>query len=307
MSLFHCRLHPIAARGRACYSFFSNKAGGRRSFSAPKPPKSVGSPTTTSKDPSPSSETSSGDGLNTNTTCSSPGASPSNPAADHKIMQVSDQPSSSSSKPSSSHDSSDAQKIAGTTSELSPAPAFPLYHPPIDSKGFKLHQFFSLHRPLLLVSHPTSTLFDQPASLPPTNPFASLFSTTDPDTSGPPVLPATIDNPPEASPEADADAARHLARALVMNRVSGTVEWEATLRRLGIDVSLEEDRAVSKVQCDKEWKDIMMESTKRKRRSKMKKHKYVAAFGSMLLCLTENDLVVHQVEETAPGDTLTTA
>jgi queuine/archaeosine tRNA-ribosyltransferase len=67
-----------------------------------------------------------------------------------------------------------------------------------------------------------------------------------------------------------------------MNRVSGTIEWEATLRRLGIDVNLEEDRAVSMEQCEKEWEDIMMESTRRKRRSKMKKHKYASQFSPLL-------------------------
>lgn len=78
----------------------------------------------------------------------------------------------------------------------------------------------------------------------------------------------TIDDPPEASPEADADTARQLSRALVVNRVGNSVDWEAALQRLGLDV---QDSAFM---MDIGDSGIALDSTKRKRRKKMKKHKY---------------------------------
>lgn len=59
----------------------------------------------------------------------------------------------------------------------------------------------------------------------------------------------------------------------MMNRAGGVVDWENTLRRLGLDVEEEAERVGSKVQMEKEWQDVLMDSTKRKRRKKMKKHK----------------------------------
>jgi hypothetical protein len=87
------------------------------------------------------------------------------------------------------------------------------------------------------------------------------------------LLPGGLDDPPEASPEADADAARQLVHALVVNRAGGTTAWEHTLRWLGLDVGLEDGRVGLKEQLAREWEDVMMDSTKRKRRRKMKKHK----------------------------------
>ena len=90
-----------------------------------------------------------------------------------------------------------------------------------------------------------------------------------------------LEDPPEATPEADADAARLLNRALVVNRLGGTVSWEETLAKLGVV----EERASSAemgmgardvVNVDVSMMnafDAYMDSTKRKRRSKMKKHK----------------------------------
>ena len=83
---------------------------------------------------------------------------------------------------------------------------------------------------------------------------------------------ATIDDPPEASPESDADAARQLARAMVVNKVGAALSWEQTLRRLGLDESAGRREEVSLAQAEF---DALMDSTKRKRRKKMKKHKYV--------------------------------
>jgi len=76
----------------------------------------------------------------------------------------------------------------------------------------------------------------------------------------------TLEDPPETTPEADADTARLLARTLAMNAVSSAVSWEATLRRLGLNLS--EDATLG-------GPSIELDSTKRKRRTKMKKHKCV--------------------------------
>lgn len=73
--------------------------------------------------------------------------------------------------------------------------------------------------------------------------------------------------------DADAEAARQLTRALTMAKAGATVSWEDTLKHLGLDVSKEVDRVALKKQLDKDWEDVLMDSTKRKRRKKMKKHK----------------------------------
>jgi len=81
-------------------------------------------------------------------------------------------------------------------------------------------------------------------------------------------------SPPEASfADADAEAARHLTRALTMTKAAATVSWEGTLKKLGVDVSKEAERVNLQQQFDKDWEDVMLDSTKRKRRKKMKKHK----------------------------------
>lgn len=88
-----------------------------------------------------------------------------------------------------------------------------------------------------------------------------------------------MEDPPEATPEADADAARLLNRALVVNRLGGTASWEDTLARLGIA-----EERMSLAEMGMEARNVVdmsttsgfgayMDSTKRKRKKKMKKHK----------------------------------
>lgn len=155
-------------------------------------------------------------------------------------------------------------------------------HPPINPHDLKLHQFFALHRPLLTVSQPVSSIFETS-----TVPFA-----------WPPAAPTTthlgtIDDPPEASPESDADAARQLARALVVNRAGAALAWETALRRLGLDVTAEHAAEVSQAEAEFE---VYMDSTKRKRRRKMKtKHKYVCTHAIPIPLLI---IVFPQAEET---------
>lgn len=90
-----------------------------------------------------------------------------------------------------------------------------------------------------------------------------------------------MEDPPEATPEADADAARLLNRGLVVNRLGGAVSWEETLARLGVAeerMSLAEMGMGAHDVLDVNASvidgfDAYMDSTKRKRRKKMKKHK----------------------------------
>ena len=137
---------------------------------------------------------------------------------------------------------------------------FPPVHPRINSQDLKLHEFFSLHRPLLTISQPPSLLFESHSSLFPVanpSPEAANFGSVEGESM-------------EASPEADADAARQLARAMVVNRVGASIAWEDTLKRLGLDVTSGRAEEVSLAEAEFE---MYMDSTKRKRRKKMKKHK----------------------------------
>ncbi|CAE7089792.1 unnamed protein product [Rhizoctonia solani] len=87
----------------------------------------------------------------------------------------------------------------------SPTPV-PRMHPSPVLATMHLHSFFSLDRPMLLLSQPTSRLF-----------------TTDPPK-----------RQSEEAEDADADAARSLSHALVMSRVEGAAVWADTLARLGV-------------------------------------------------------------------------
>lgn len=71
--------------------------------------------------------------------------------------------------------------------------------------------------------------------------------------------------------DADADAARQLARAIAMNRVSSVVDWNETLARLGDKEAIESlDAGIGAAA----GASVEMDSTKRKRRKKMTKHRY---------------------------------
>ncbi|KAF5373784.1 hypothetical protein D9758_000669 [Tetrapyrgos nigripes] len=143
----------------------------------------------------------------------------------------------------------------------------PPLHSILDAKEFKLHQFFSVHRPLLLLSSPSSIL----ASAPPSSVFSFANPSRIAETEATPSN--LLDNPPETSPEGDTETARQLTYALTMNHAGAAAEWEMTLRRLGLDIDADADRVGLQERLDKEFQDVMMDSTKRKRKKKMKKHK----------------------------------
>lgn len=229
MSVLSHFIRPIPI-ARRTYSVFSKAGGGGgRYFNSTKPPKVV-PPSTKSKvdgsAPSSPTETTSGGTL----------------MDDANPLQAKDS----------------ASELQSKTHHLPPPPQ--LFHPLIKPHELQLHQFFSLHRPLLTISQPTTMLFDNPPI-----PFSPTFLSQ-----GRSASYADFDDPPESSPESDADASRQLARAVVVNRVAPAMAWEDTMKRLGLDVA--EGRA-EEVSAAKAEFDVYMDSTKRKRKRKMKKHK----------------------------------
>ena len=222
------RILPQFAVGRRAYSFFSSKSGGGRYFNPAKASKAI-APTTTT----PARSTQSVDAS----------ISPTSSELAEGSERVSQPtPATLSTVDAVEHEALSPSSLAEQLQ------ASRLTHPMLKPHEFKLHHFFALHRPYLLLNQPTSALFETAQATQPSAPFV-----------------ATIDNPPEASAEADADAARQLSRALVVNRVGNTVDWDVTLQRLGI--------SASDVVGPTEEANVLLDSTKRKRRRKMKKHK----------------------------------
>ena len=251
MSLLHRLARPTHPVGRAYSSFFSSKPGGGRHFVPAKAPKPVLQPGRAKADNTPASES----------TATSPLA---NATGAVKAATADEKPFS---KPAESQPQPSPLPLSSTVSPYSsfPSPA----HPTVSSKEYKLHQFFSLHRPLLLLNQPTSAIFEAP------DPSTPLFTYSEDQVSDSRASFVTVDNPPESSPDADADAARQLAHTLVMNRVGGAITWQRALSRLGLSAkSLEYDMSLAK-QTAQEWVTIHADSTRRKKRKKMKKHKYV--------------------------------
>lgn len=233
MSVLAHLLRPAAGARRA-YSVFS-KPGGGGYFNSSKSPKVA--PPSSSKPKVDSSSS------------SNPDASPSS---------TKDDSASASSGSSASADTPNPRPFIPSPPTYTFSSHFTPVHPRISGQDLKLHQFFSLHRPLLSLSQSSSSLFDS---------HSSLFPTA---AAPEPAAFGSIEEGAEASPEADADAARQLARAMVVNRVGASIAWEDTLRSLGLDVAPERAAEVSLAEAEFE---IYMDSTKRKRRKKMKKHK----------------------------------
>ncbi|RPD80323.1 hypothetical protein L226DRAFT_197644 [Lentinus tigrinus ALCF2SS1-7] len=231
MSVLAHLLRPAAGARRA-YSVFS-KPGGGGYFNSSKSPK-VAPPSSKSKVDSSSSTTAD--------------ASSSSPKDDSATMSS----GGASTDAAGSHNPSPS--VLTFSSQFAPV------HPKFSPQDFKLHQFFSLHRPLLTISqHPLSVFesFPSPFSTPATTALETANF-------------GTLEEHTEIIPDADADAARQLARAMVVNRIGASMAWEDTLKRLGLDETSGRAEEVSLAEAEFE---IYMDSTKRKRRKKMKKHK----------------------------------
>lgn len=269
MSLFSRVLSPLPTTTRAYSSFFSSKPGGGRYFNSAKPPKTViGSRKGTTDKTSAEDGAANGANNGLNGTGNGPsqmktakGEESSPPLVNTK------QDTPSLSEHTTISESPSSSGLPSATPSRAEQFIYPR-HPAMTAQDYKLHQFFSLHRPLLLHSQPISALFETPPQSWDTflSPATEGTSTTQPNIS-------TLDDPPEASYEADADAARQLARALVMNRVGGVISWQNTLAKLGSDGNTNAGRAELAKEWAREWETIYADSVKRKRKKKMKKHK----------------------------------
>lgn len=71
----------------------------------------------------------------------------------------------------------------------------------------------------------------------------------------------------------DVETARQLHYVITKNRVGAVAEWETVLKKMGLDMSQDAERVQLREQMDKEWEEVLMDSVKRKRKKKMKKHK----------------------------------
>jgi len=263
MSALVRRLHPLPSTCRAYSSFFSSKPGGGRYFNSAKPPKAVVVAKAGKVDPpvaasTPSSSTDPSDAIQG--PAKSGSTSGPNPLINPDASE-SRTPQSSSTTPSPVASAADGLR--------SPLPAASLRmnrglspHPVIPHRDLQLHQFFSLHRPLLLLANPLSILMSAPAS-------AVFYSSPAPTEE---TNTESQRNSEEDEPEdKDAAAALQLNRALIMHRAGAKVAWDNTLRELGVNVDPEPD--LIEVERWNRWEGVMMDSTKRKRRKKMKKHK----------------------------------
>ena len=229
-------LRPIQPSSRRAYSLFSKPPGGRF-FNSSKPPKVV--PPASAKSP-------------THVEASAPNG-------DSQHQTSSSLPDDSSASSSGATSQPSPKLSSSPLPTFSAAPTALASHPPLSPPDLRLHQFFAQHRPLVL-SQPASALFDISSTLtlgytPPQAPTATATAAQ-----------MTLEDPPETTPEADADTARLLARTLAMNAVNSAVTWDATLRRLGLNPA--ETTALGDLV-------VQLDSTKRKRRKKMKKHKCV--------------------------------
>ncbi|KAN0077212.1 hypothetical protein V8E55_011067 [Tylopilus felleus] len=261
MSLLSRLARPAHPLGRAYSSFFSSKPGGGRHFISAKSPKPVLQPGRAKVD---------------NTTATGPPAestAASPPANASGVVNAAHGDENLSSKPAETHPQS--HSVHPSSTNISPPFTYPFsstdvvpIHPSLSSKEYKLHQIFSLHRPFLLLNQPTSAIFESADS---STPLFASFEDQVNNESRPSF--ASIDSPPESSPDADADAARQLAHTLVMNCVGGAIAWQQTLSRIGLSDKYSENDMTLAKETAQEWVTIHADSTRRKKRKKMKKHK----------------------------------
>ncbi|KAL0946740.1 hypothetical protein HGRIS_012919 [Hohenbuehelia grisea] len=254
--------------GRRAYSSFSSsKPGGGRYFNSSKPPKTPvvaanGTKGDTSSNANASAVPDSSEG--TQHALNKTGLSNPDRTA---LMQAVDVEGSGAS------DTLASQADAPQPNAPSAAFIHHLAHPPhpiINIKEFNLHQFFSLHRPLVLLSHPPSILQPAPSAGPL---FAAPAAPSDADLQPPPQvgLHGVVSEDNAASfVDADAETARQLMRTLTLNQAGASLAWQETMERLGVEAEI---NVSEREQMEQEWNEVMMDSTRRKRRKKMKKHK----------------------------------
>jgi len=225
---------PLGVARRA-YSIFSSKPGGGRYFNSAKPHKVAPTAATPSNSTKDSTSTPSPSATATTTPTTTADNTPEETLGNEDV---------SAAPP--------AQAVLAVSA---PTPRLPL-HPTFSAHTYPLHQFFAFHRPLLHLSRPTSAIFESPTE--------AFYDPPPPQE----TTTSTLGEASEVSADADADAARQLARALAVNRLGGWIDWEEVLAKLG---DSESKRAA---QMPISSFGVNMDSTKRKRRKKMSKHKF---------------------------------
>ncbi|KAG8931792.1 hypothetical protein FRC02_002146 [Tulasnella sp. 418] len=120
-----------------------------------------------------------------------------------------------------------------------------LIHPTPTLPTLHLHNFFALDRPMLLLNQSPSALFQS-------SPVQSLEKFSAPEQQLGPEETLMEDQ------DADIHAARLLARSMVIQKIGSVMDWADVTAKLGIPNDMV----------------IEMDSTKRKRKKKMTKHRY---------------------------------
>ncbi|KAF9484679.1 hypothetical protein BDN70DRAFT_83219 [Pholiota conissans] len=264
------RFLNLPASRRTYSSYFSSKSGGGRYFNSAKAPKvAVVAPNANSTNANAKNESS----ASADSQQQQDGTTQA--SASSGSLGESQAPSGSVSSPASEGVNS---TVSNSSSDFSSASQ--LYVPPlsITAKDFKMHHFFSLHRPLLLLNEPASIFRGVAPNQPlfPSPPAPAFDAHTHHPGLG------LGETPYDPFVDADAEAARQLTRALTMARAESALSWEKTLKHLGLDVTKDADRVGLQERFEKDWEDVLMDSTKRKRRKKMKKHKCVFFFDLLL-------------------------
>jgi len=294
------RKRPVITPQRT-YSFFWSKSGTARNFTSNKLPKVASG---SQPQQQVQGATNNQPGSSTTTTTTSAAAVANEPKRPELLASTDHEPADTKTPPApeplpaaSSPERSLTPPSSSVLSPVLPPVSFPqtaedleqLLSPSRDTVA--LHSFFSLHRPMVLLPvHPA------PASL-----FSALSSSSpepledDP----PPILglnskepqvlmatgelispgiPAQLKREQEENQrqqaameecEREAEAARWLTRSLFVHRVGGAMQWAEQLKAWG--------EAQSSVVVQAVEHQVRMDSTKRKRKKKMSKHKYVLA------------------------------
>ncbi|GJJ12618.1 hypothetical protein Clacol_006861 [Clathrus columnatus] len=259
---------------RRLYSVFSSKPGGGRYFNSAKPHKVVATNHSTKRNIDEQSSSSS-------SSSSSPVTTTKNSSAeieDGKVLTsqtAEDIQSSSGKAPTTLSSNVNTQTQTQTPPPAEPSTPRVPFHSSFTAQTYPLHQFFSVHRPLLNLSLPTSALFE-PSKV--SSDESAIFTTGSDSALGieQQQFQQQLD---EYNTDADADTARQLARALAINRLGGAVNWDEALARLGdIESIIAQERLGERVNMTPltEWteEEMSLDSTKRKRRKKMTKHKF---------------------------------
>jgi len=140
-----------------------------------------------------------------------------------------------------------------TTAATPPPPS----HPQLTARDLQTHQFFSLHRPLLTLSNPS--IFQTPSIFP-----------FEPSTQTHAAAPWEEDTE-DTDEDGRADGtALTLWHSLINSKLRSSMDFHSTLANLG---SLESKDMQEAVENEVAKVRIQMDSTKRKRRKKMSKHK----------------------------------